>query len=102
MADPSAASSSGTSTQPTKKRGRSATRMIELSLTDVKKPIDFDPRTKLPLGENRKKFKSHVGSIAQNKVCILVDDWDHVDVKVKDLIWDDIMVILIMFANYTN
>ncbi|KAK2394716.1 hypothetical protein QL285_056518 [Trifolium repens] len=92
MADPSAASSSGTSTQPTKKRGRSATRMIELALTDVKKPIDFDPRTKLPIGENRKKFKSHVGSIARNKVCILVDDWDHVDVKVKDMIWDDIML----------
>jgi hypothetical protein len=57
MVDPSAPSSSGTSTQPTKKRGRSATRMIELSLTDVKKPIDFDPRVMwVPLLETKSVF----------------------------------------------
>ncbi|XP_058740299.1 uncharacterized protein LOC131612541 [Vicia villosa] len=93
MDDPSAPSPSNNVTQPTKKRGRRGTRMKQLCLREngVKIPIDFDPRTKIPLGENRKKFKSHVGSIARNKVSILEEYWDNVNSKVKDQIWDDIM-----------
>ncbi|GAU23276.1 hypothetical protein TSUD_281710 [Trifolium subterraneum] len=67
MDDPSAPSSSGTSTEPTKKRGRCGTRMKELQLSNDKKPIEFDPNIKLPIG-------------------------DHVDVAVKNQIWDDIMI----------
>ncbi|XP_045818718.1 uncharacterized protein LOC123911353 [Trifolium pratense] len=92
MDDPSAPSLSEKDTQPTKKRGRRGTRMIELTLSNVKKPIDFDQKTKLPLGANRKKFKSHVGSVARKTVSILVDEWEHVDENVKKQIWDDIML----------
>jgi len=89
-------------TQPTKKRVRGATRMAHFLLKRLngeKIPIDFDQYTKKPLGENRKKFKSHVGYIARSKVSILVESWDLVSVTVKDKIWEDIMVILFMIVS---
>jgi len=89
-------------TQPTKKRVRGATRMAHFLLKRLngeKIPIDFDQWTKKPLGENRKKFKSHVGSIARSKVSILVDHWDLVSENVKNKIWEDIMVILFMIVS---
>lgn len=94
MDDPSSLSPSKNDIRPTKKRGRHGTRMKQLCLHEngVKTPNDFDPRTKIPLEENRKKFKSHVGSIARNKVSILEEYWDNVDSKVEDQIWEDIMV----------
>lgn len=92
-------------TEPTKKRVRGATRMAHFLLKRLngeKIPIDFDQYTKKPLGENRKKFKSHVGYIARSKVSILVDNWDLVSVTVKDKIWEDIMVILFMIVSCTT
>jgi hypothetical protein len=76
LSDLSAVTQSEKNSQPTKKRVRGATRMAQLSvkrLNGQKIPIDFDQRTKKPIGENRKKFKSNVGSIARSKVSILVD-----------------------------
>jgi hypothetical protein len=89
-------------TQPTRKRVRGATWMAHFLLKRLngeKIPIDFDQWTKKPLGENRKKFKSHVGSIARSKVSILVDHCDLVSETVKNKIWEDIMVILFMIVN---
>jgi hypothetical protein len=102
LSDLSAVTQSEKNSQPTKKRVRGATRMAQLSvkrLNGQKIPIDFDQRTKKPIGENRKKFKSNVGSIARSKISILVDQWDNVDEKIKDQIWEDITVILFMIVN---
>jgi len=102
VTDPSAPPQTEEITQPTKKRVRGATRMAHFLLKRLngeKIPIDFDQWTKMPLGENRKKFKSHVGSIARSKVSILVDHWDLVSESVKDQIWQDIMVNLFMIVS---
>lgn len=101
MIDQSAPPQSEENTQPAKKRVRGATRMKKLPLKRMdgqKIPIDFDQRTQQPLGENRKQFKSYVGSKARSKVSILGESWDFVPENVKDQIWEDIMVILFMIA----
>lgn len=59
MDDPPVPSPRENDTQPTKKRGRRDTRMKLLCLckNGIKAPINFDPRTKIPLGKNMKKIQ---------------------------------------------
>jgi hypothetical protein len=89
-------------TQPTKRSVRGATRMKKLALDLIdgqKLPIEFDESTGKPLGENKTKFKSYVGFLGRSKVSILTEDWDSVDQSLKDEVWKDILVIVIMFVN---
>jgi hypothetical protein len=89
-------------TQSTKRNVRGATRMKKLALDLIdgqKLSIEFDESTGKPLGENKTKFKSYVGFLGRSKVSILTDDWDSVDQSVKDEVWKDILVIVIMFVN---
>ncbi|XP_052734972.1 uncharacterized protein LOC128197373 [Vigna angularis] len=80
---------------PTRKKGRSGTRLRELVATrnaDHRLPIRFDMQTCKPLGENSTKFISYVALLGRSKASILCDDWDHVPENVKNQIWQSILV----------
>lgn len=96
MADSSSIppSQRGSNTQSTRKKGRRATQLKELTLSrrgDQRISIQFDQSTGNPLGPNKKKFVSFVALQARSKVNILMTDWDHVEESVKNQIWQTIM-----------
>ena len=82
-------------TQCTQKMSRSATRLKGLTLNrsaDQRTPIEFDQVTGNPLGPSKKIFKSYVGLLGRSKASILKNDWDDVELSVKEQIWECIMV----------
>jgi hypothetical protein len=81
--------------QSSQKQGRRATRLAELSLSrgsDQKIPIEFDETTGNATGANNTKFKSYVGLLGRSKASILRKDWDDVELRVKEQIWQSILV----------
>jgi len=102
MDDVSAPSRSRLDSQSTKKKVRGPTLMKKLALdrTDGQRiPIEFDESTGKSIGENKTKFKSYLGFLGRSKISILIEDWDSVDANVKDEIWTEILVIVIIFVN---
>ena len=82
-------------TIPPKKKTRRPTTLPEFTSkrpTGYRYPIEFDQCLE-PLGELAAKFKSYVSLLARSKASILAEAWDKVDGKVKELIWNDILVL---------
>ena len=75
------------------RRGRSGTRMREVSLSrnsGTKLEIHFDENLQ-PFGPNKSTYTSSVGALVRSKVSILTDEWKNVDQStIKDPIWDTI------------
>ena len=97
MDHPSSTPSSqhGPDSQSTRKKGRHATRLRELTASrssEQRIPIEFEPSTGNPLGPNRNQFKSYVALLGRSKASILKKDWDDVELRVKEQIWHSILV----------
>ena len=92
------------SSQPFQKKGRRGTRLRELTLSrsgEQRIPIQFDAATGNPLGPNKAQFKSYVALLARSKASILKKDWDDVELRVKEQIWDTILVIIQQLRIFT-
>lgn len=86
--------SSGEPSHQPRRRGRTATRLRDVSLSrsaGERIPIQFDQYWK-PIGPNASRFRSFVGLLARNKPSILIEEWRNVDKNVKQHIWDTIQV----------
>lgn len=80
---------------PRKREGRRATRLKDLTRDRVgvqRRTVQFDEVTGKAIGPNSVKFNSFIGVLARNKASILVTDWKDIDEKVKDNMWETIMV----------
>lgn len=55
--------------------------------------IEFDKFSGEPEGPNASLWKSYIGMVARSKADLLEKHWADVKDGVKDLIWQDIMVI---------
>jgi len=83
------------SSQPSQKKGRRGTRLRELTLSrsgDQRISIEFDAATGNAVGPNAAKFRSYVALLARSKASILKKDWNDVEIRVKEQIWDTILV----------
>nr|KYP49912.1 hypothetical protein KK1_028305 [Cajanus cajan] len=55
--------------------------------------IDVDPNTGTTSGPNSVQFASYLGTLARDKINILVPSWKEVPQATKDLIWQDILEV---------
>ena len=89
MADPS-----GDDTEGSRRKGRHGTRLKQLTLNrdaGHRIPVGFDDRWR-PVGPNRQRFNSYVALLGRSKASILLNEWDEVEMRVKDQIWESITV----------
>nr|KYP39336.1 hypothetical protein KK1_039363 [Cajanus cajan] len=55
--------------------------------------INVDPNTGTASGPNSVQFASYLGTLARDKISILVPHWKEVPQATKDLIWQDILEV---------
>jgi len=76
-----------------KRSGRGPSKGIK-SIPGVKRVLQWDELGR-PHGKYYKDYKNHLGEISRCKISILHDDWSVVPTGVKDMLWEDVKVILI-------
>ncbi|KAH1246440.1 hypothetical protein GmHk_06G016522 [Glycine max] len=52
--------------------------------------VHVDPVTGKADGPHSKKYKTYLGIVAHDKVDVTYENWKHVPITQKDLIWEDI------------
>nr|KYP46201.1 hypothetical protein KK1_032193 [Cajanus cajan] len=80
--------------QATSKKKRKPTRMKSLARKRMKGPkisLDVDPTTRIVSGPNKAQFSSYLGTLARDKISILVPSWKEVPQTTKNMIWQDIL-----------
>ena len=83
----------------TLKRTRKASRLRLLATRPVgaERPlVHVDPVTGKADGPHSKKFRTYLGIVARDKVDVTYENWKHVPITQKDLIWEDIQVSCII------
>ncbi|KAH1225534.1 hypothetical protein GmHk_11G032407 [Glycine max] len=81
------------SSSPPLKRTRKASRLRSLATRPVgaERPlVHVDPVTGKADGPHNKKFRTYLGIVARDKVDVTYENWKHVPITQKDLIWEDI------------
>ncbi|KAL5193304.1 hypothetical protein HKD37_20G055544 [Glycine soja] len=81
------------SSSPPLKRTRKASRLRLLATRPVgaERPlVHVDPVTGKADGPHSKKFRTYLGIVARDKVDVTYENWKHVPITQKDLIWEDI------------
>ncbi|KAH1226145.1 hypothetical protein GmHk_11G032886 [Glycine max] len=81
------------SSSPPLKRNRKASRLRLLATRPVgaERPlVHVDPVTGKADGPHSKKFRTYLGIVARDKVDVTYENWKHVPITQKDLIWEDI------------
>ncbi|XP_020239830.2 uncharacterized protein LOC109818712 [Cajanus cajan] len=80
--------------QATSKKKRKPTQMKSLARKRMKGPkisLDVDPTTGIVSGPNKAQFSSYLGTLARDKISILVPSWKEVPQTTKNMIWQDIL-----------
>ncbi|WVY90262.1 hypothetical protein V8G54_035776, partial [Vigna mungo] len=54
-------------------------------------PVEFDPKTFVPIGEHATEFKNYLGTLTRFHVPILATRWGDVLEVEKNLLWQDIL-----------
>ncbi|KAL5164911.1 hypothetical protein HKD37_18G050139 [Glycine soja] len=78
---------------PPLKRTRKASPLRSLATrpVGVERPlVHVDPAIGKADGPHNKKFRTYLGIIARDKVDVTYENWKHVPITQKDLIWEDI------------
>ncbi|KAL5158878.1 hypothetical protein HKD37_15G043257 [Glycine soja] len=81
------------SSSPPLKRTRKASRLRSLAtkLVGAERPlVHVDPVTGKADGPHSKKFRTYLVIVARDKVDVTYENWKHVPITQKDLIWEDI------------
>ncbi|KAL5146483.1 hypothetical protein HKD37_06G016310 [Glycine soja] len=66
-------------------------RLLLLLLLGAERPlVHVDPVTGKADGPHSKKYKTYLGIVAHDKVDVTYENWKHVPITQKDLIWEDI------------
>ncbi|KAH1198574.1 hypothetical protein GmHk_18G052124 [Glycine max] len=81
------------SSSPPLKRTRKASRLRLLATRPVgaERPlVHVDPVTGKADGPHSKKFRTYLGIVARDKVDVTYENWKHVPITQKNLIWEDI------------
>ncbi|KAH1226331.1 hypothetical protein GmHk_11G033020 [Glycine max] len=81
------------SSSPPLKWTRKASRLRSLATRPVgaERPlVHVDPVTGKADGPHSKKFRTYLGIVACDKVDVTYENWKHVPITQKDLIWEDI------------
>ncbi|XP_028805060.1 uncharacterized protein LOC114759980 [Neltuma alba] len=79
--------------QPEGRKVRGSTRLPKLAVRHgriQKKHVDFDANMN-PIGEEKDRFISYIGSVARSKVNILWPNWKSISKETKDRIWEYIL-----------
>ena len=87
------------SSSPPLKRTRKASRLRLLATRPVgaERPlVHVDPVTGKADGPHSKKFRTYLGIVTRDKVDVTYENWKHVPITQKDLIWEDIQVSCII------
>ena len=87
------------SSSPPLKWTRKASRLRSLATRPVgaERPlVHVDPVTGKADGPHSKKFRTYLGIVARDKVDVTYENWKHVPITQKDLIWEDIQVSCII------
>lgn len=66
--------------------------MTRRRLAGDRPQVDVDPMSGRASGPNKVIFASYLGTLARDKISILVPSWDDVTESVKNMIWQDILV----------
>nr|KYP41995.1 hypothetical protein KK1_036611 [Cajanus cajan] len=61
-----------------------------------------DPTTGIVSGPNKAQFSSYLGTLARDKISILVPSWKEVPQTTKNMIWQDILVFPLYLHNLTK
>lgn len=86
--------------QEKKKKPRGPSKGLK-SMPGVPRVLDWDEFNR-PVGKWSKAYKVHVGEISRAKVSILFKDWDEVPKGIKDTLWEDVKVIIIVWCYNFN
>ncbi|KAH1238827.1 hypothetical protein GmHk_08G023424 [Glycine max] len=81
------------SPSPPLKRTRKASCLRSLATRPVgaERPlVHEDPATEKADGPHNKKLRTYLGIVARDKVDVTYENWKHVPITQKDLIWEDI------------
>ncbi|KAH1203667.1 hypothetical protein GmHk_17G049846 [Glycine max] len=81
------------SSSPPLKWTRKASRLRSLATRPVgaERPlVHVDPVTGKADGPHNKKFRTYLGIVTRDKVDVTYENWKHVPITQKDLIWEDI------------
>ncbi|XP_028184777.1 uncharacterized protein LOC114371578 [Glycine soja] len=81
-------------------RTRKATRLRSLVTRPpgAERPvINVDPATGKAGGPHKKKLRTYLGIVARDKVDVTYDTWKEVPTAQKDLIWEDIQPLQVMW-----
>ncbi|XP_028216150.1 uncharacterized protein LOC114398182 isoform X2 [Glycine soja] len=84
----------------TLKRTRKATRLRSLATRPpgAERPVvNVDPATGKADGPHKKKLRTYLGIFARDKVDVTYDTWKEVPTAQKDLIWEDIQPLQVMW-----
>ncbi|KAH1209945.1 hypothetical protein GmHk_15G044341 [Glycine max] len=84
------------SSSPPLKRTRKASRLRSLATRPfgAERPlVHVDPVTGKADGPHSKKFRTYLGIVARDKVDVTYENWKHVPITQKDLIWEDIQTV---------
>ncbi|KAH1209540.1 hypothetical protein GmHk_15G044044 [Glycine max] len=84
------------SSSPPLKRTKKASRLRSLATRPVgaERPlVHVDPVTGKADGPHSKKFRTYLGIVARDKVDVTYENWKHVPITQKDLIWEDIQTV---------
>jgi len=78
------------------------TKMPKVTMNTHKVVVQMDSQYGKPFGQNATMFSGYVGMLAKHHLSILVNSWDDIEEADKNLLWQDILVIMyfILMCNY--
>ena len=85
------------------RKTRQSTRLRRLTLRTLDQPrptINIDAGTGRGSGPHKEKFHNYLGVITREKIPIVHNNWKDVPESLKDLVWDDILVIQLNMVLY--
>lgn len=65
--------------------------------SSVRFPVNFEERINKAYGEKASDLRGYLTLQGKSKMIILIDNWHVVDGDLKDSIWIDIMVFIMIF-----
>lgn len=74
-------------------------KLTKVRKSSLRLPIEFSSVYTILNGPHSSLFKSYVAFLGRSKVNILLDDWKDVTYEVKNSIWTDVQVLILIFID---